>query len=366
MAQVKEAANTNPSIKKDIASLSKNADKLLNVTIPSVVDKVQRTPCGNKHEYMSMASYFWPDPSKPGGVPYMRKDGQRNPDNEKVSDHKAFGDLISDVTTLSWAYYFTGNEKYSSKAVSLLRFWFLDTATFMLPNLNHAQIIMGVDTGRGIGIIDVHNIPELIDALGVLERSPSFTKADNQCLHTWFADFLKWLNSSTNGLQEFATKNNHKTFYETLTASLAMYVGDEKQAKLIFTNAKNLLASQIEPDGKQPLELERTNALSYSTFNLVAWFRLATLAANRGVDLWSYQSEKGGSIKKAIEFIKPFALSQQKFEYQQIGKYDGKEFYGLMDMAAAKLKDDSYKQIAEQQRNLGSPLNDLLNRYTSK
>ena len=145
-----------------------------------------------------------------------------------------------------------------------------------------------------------------------------------------------------------------------------MYVGDEKQAKLIFTNAKNLLASQIEPDGKQPLELERTNALSYSTFNLVAWFRLATLAANRGVDLWSYQSEKGGSIKKAIEFIKPFALSQQKFEYQQIGKYDGKEFYGLMDMAAAKLKDDSYKQIAEQQRNLGSPLNDLLNRYTSK
>jgi len=47
---------------------------------------------------------------------------------------------MSAVKILSWAYYFTNDEKYAVKGTNLLRFWFLDTATRMLPNLNHAQI----------------------------------------------------------------------------------------------------------------------------------------------------------------------------------------------------------------------------------
>ncbi|MFX6246308.1 alginate lyase family protein, partial [Acinetobacter baumannii] len=89
-------------------------------------------------------------------LPYIRKDGQKNPEIDLVSDDRNFNDIINAATSLSWAYYFTDDEKYAAKAIGLLRFWFLDTATRMLPNLNHAQMIKGIDTGRGTGIIDTH------------------------------------------------------------------------------------------------------------------------------------------------------------------------------------------------------------------
>ena len=103
VAAVKKSAVTNKDIQKQIALLQKNADQILDKQIVSVVEKQFATPCGNKHEYMSLASYYWPDPSKPDGLPYIRKDGQRNPDNDKITDHKGFDDLIKDKGSSSSA-----------------------------------------------------------------------------------------------------------------------------------------------------------------------------------------------------------------------------------------------------------------------
>ena len=360
---VQKAFTNNPLIQQDIASVAKQADQLLDKKIISVVEKKVVTPCGNPHEYMSMAAYFWPDPSKPNGIPYIRKDGQRNPDNDKVTDHKGFDDLIKYVTTLSWAYYFTHDEKYAKKGTELCKFWFIDTATFMLPNLNHGQVIMGIDTGRGIGIIDIHLVPELLDAISILETSKSMSKATAKNIHDWFDQFFVWLQTSKNGLEEFKTKNNHKTYYENLAASIALFCGKDDKARVIFNNAKTLMASQIEPDGKQPLELERTNALSYSTFHLKAWFMLATQAENMGIDLWHYETKDGRSIQKALDFLLPYAMGNKKFEYQQIGKYEEKDLNYLLTFAVNKYSDADYKSRAEQMKKYDTPLQNLLYKY---
>jgi hypothetical protein len=347
VGKTKQQVITNPSLQKTVQQLSKDADGLLDKKIYSVVDKKFMPPCGNMHEYMSMASYYWPDPSQPDGLPYMRKDGQRNPENSTVTDHKGLDDLISYVSTLSWSYYFNHNEQHANKAISLLRFWFIDTATKMLPNLNHAQIIRGIDTGRGTGIIDIHLLPKLIDAIGVLEDSKLMKQEDINDIHTWFRQFLFWLQHSKNGIDESNSKNNHKTYYETLVLSVALFCGDDAAVNKILNNAKNLLASQIQPDGKQPLELVRTNALSYSTFNLRAWFMMASMAEKRHVDLWNYQALSGASIKKALDFILPYALKEQKWPYQQIGGYEEKDLYNLLVVAAEKFKDKNYLALAE-------------------
>jgi hypothetical protein len=342
VAAVKKSAATNKDIQKQIAVLQKSADQILDKKIASVVEKKFATPCGNKHEYMSLASYYWPDPSKPDGLPYIRKDGQRNPDNDKISDHKGFDDLIKYVTTLSWAYYFTNDEKYAAKGVSLLRFWCIDTATYMLPNLNHAQIIMGTDTGRGIGIIDVHLIPNMLDGIGILETSKSMSKADAKAIHQWFDQFLVWLQTSVNGKQEFATKNNHKTYYETLVASMALFCDKQDVAKQIFANAKSLMASQFQPDGKLPLELERTNAFSYTSFCLRAWAMLSNLAEKVNVDLWHYETKDGRSIQKGFEYIMPYALAEKKWEYQQIGPINLKDLSQALLFTKGKLTIPAY------------------------
>ncbi|MBA4197080.1 MAG: hypothetical protein C0459_05935 [Chitinophaga sp.] len=344
---IKKDIKNNKELAKNVNRLAKEADKLLSQNFGSVMDKKFVPPCGNMHEYMSWARYYWPDPSKPDGLPYIRKDGQKNPEIDLVSDDRNFNDIINAATSLSWAYYFTDDEKYAAKAIGLLRFWFLDTATRMLPNLNHAQMIKGIDTGRGTGIIDTHELPKLLDAIGFLRLSKSWMVTDETGIKQWFAEYLNWMMTSKNGIKESQVTNNHKTFYENQIASIALFVGKDDIAMKVFENAKKLIEHQIEADGKQPEELSRTLSLWYSTFNLQAWFSLAGIAEQKGVDLWNYQTADNRSLRKAFDYLLPYALNEKPWPHQQISEYKTSLYYALLIQAAEKYKDNSYKKAAE-------------------
>ena len=345
-------ANTAATAKKNASSeyvelLIKQADKWVSKKYGSVMDKKFVPPCGNMHEYMSRARYYWPDPSKPDGLPYIKKDGEKNPDNDLISDDKNFDDLIDAVNDLSWTYYFTDEESYAKKATELIRFWFLDTATKMLPNLNHAQIRTGIDTGVSTGIIDTHNLPKVLDAIGLLRSSKHWKPTDEAGTKEWFKEYLNWLLTSNHGKKERAAKNNHGTFYDMQAASIALFCDDNKVADEILQQDFVRLALQIETDGKQPLELERTAALSYSTFNLEAWSMVANIAETKGIDLWHYETKDGRSIKKAIDFLVPYVIEGKPWAYKQNNPYKKQDFYRLLLIAAVKFNDYSYKKKAE-------------------
>ena len=93
-----------------IATLEEDAKTALAIKPMSVMDKAITPPSGDKHDYMSQAPYWWPDPSKPDGKPYIRKDGERNPEIGKITDRDNLGRLGGAVTTLSLAYAYTGRE----------------------------------------------------------------------------------------------------------------------------------------------------------------------------------------------------------------------------------------------------------------
>lgn len=157
-----------PSVLPAYKELLKEADKDLSYGPVSVMEKTNIPPSGNKHDYMSLAPYNWPDPTKPDGLPYIRKDGQTNPEVKEYKDKEYMPALCDNVFKLSLAYYFSGDEKYAEHASKLLSVWFLDTATRMNPNLNFAQAIKGVNTGRGAGMIDARHFLKVIDAVGLL------------------------------------------------------------------------------------------------------------------------------------------------------------------------------------------------------
>ncbi|MFA7229107.1 MAG: alginate lyase family protein, partial [Melioribacteraceae bacterium] len=199
---------------KDIKSLIRQADKLLNMTPLSVTEKSHVPLSGDKHDFVSMAPYWWPNPDTKDGLPYIRKDGEKNPEIFKIADDEYLARLNTSVTILSAAYYITGNTEYSSKAAELLRVWFLDGKTNMNPNLNYAQYIPGQNTGRGAGIIDTHGIYRILDAVGLLQNSAAWTDEDNLKIKKWFDDYLNWLRTSKNGIHESKTKNNHGSWYD--------------------------------------------------------------------------------------------------------------------------------------------------------
>ena len=327
-------------------NILKEADSYLTIEAPSVMNKNQVPPSGNKHDYMSMAPYYWPDSTKPGFVPYIRKDGQRNPEIKKITDHSQCDVLTKSVQYLALAYYFSGEEKYAVKATQLLNTWFFDPATKMNPNLNYAQAIKGVNDGRGTGLIETISFSNLLNTVGLLDGSKAWTLADKNNLKQWFSDYLTWMLESKNGKDEHKAKNNHGIWYDMQIVAIELYLGKNEMAKEFLQTTYNRIAVQIEPDGKMPLELVRTAALGYNTFCIEAWFKTANMADRLGVDFWNYATTDGRSLKNAFNWLIPYALGDKKWEYLQIHKYSKKQIYAMLLQASAKYKEPIYAASA--------------------
>ncbi|HEY2760056.1 MAG TPA: alginate lyase family protein, partial [Pirellulales bacterium] len=292
------------AIVADVEQLEQEAKRLLDAKPLSVVEKDYTPPSGDKHDYMSQAPYFWADPTQADGAPYIRRDGERNPEINKYRNHQNMSRMAGNVEILALAYYFTGEEKYADKASEFLRVWFLDPATKMNPNLQFAQAIPGTNTGRGIGIIESICLARLVDDIGLLAGSKSWTDANQRGLEQWYNDYLKWMQESTNGHEESAAKNNHGTYYDMQVVSYAMFLGKMDVAKSVLEQVgEKRIAKQIETDGREPLELARTKAWSYSTGNLSGLMSLARLAEHADIDLWHYKTSDGRSIQQAVDFL---------------------------------------------------------------
>ncbi|HZS04357.1 MAG TPA: alginate lyase family protein [Blastocatellia bacterium] len=334
------------SLAPALAKLEKDAKKALAEGPFSVTTKEVTPPSGDKHDYMSQAPYFWPDPKSPNGLPYIRRDGERNPEINKISDHRTMDQMAGAVETLALAYYFKGDEAYAARAAVLLRAWFLDPATRMNPNLQFAQGIPGINTGRGIGLIETRGLTRAVDAIGLLAGSKALTEADERGLRDWFTKFLGWMRESKNGRDESAAKNNHGTYYDIQAVSFALFLGKKELATEILNTARQKrIALQIEPDGRQPLELVRTKAWSYSVGNLDGLMLLARLGENVGVDLWNYQTADGRSIRKALDYLTPYALGEEKWPHQQLGEWPPQMLYSLLRRAAIKYPGGKYQAL---------------------
>lgn len=353
LAQIK--AHPSPAILDAVRS---EADAALTAGPFSVMDKKETPPSGDKHDYMSLAPYWWPDPAKLNGLPYIRRDGETNPERYKCTDDAEFNKLQSAVHALGLGYYFTGKEEYAAHAALLLRTWFLDPATRMNPNLSFAQAVLGVNTGRGTGLIDDHGLPRLLDGITLLAGSASLTAQENDALRKWFTEYLNWLQNSANGRQESNAKNNHGSWMDQQVVGIALFLGKKEPAHRIAESAKAIrIAVQIKPDGSQPLELVRTKSFSYSAFNLDALARLAEEARLAGVDLWSYRAPEGGSIRAALDYLLPYARNEKKWTHQALNGVEGSLLTEPLLLAALHYHDSGYLTAAKQlEKNPGAEI----------
>jgi hypothetical protein len=333
-------------LKTALTALEQDAAKALALQPVSVMDKAVAPPSGDKHDYLSQAPYWWPDPAKPNGLPYVRRDGERNPEINKISDRANLGRIIGAVSALGLAYYFTGAEKYAAHAARLARVWFLDPATRMNPHLEFGQGIPGINDGRGIGIIETRGLPDLLDGIVLLAGSRAWTQADEAGLQAWMRAYLTWLIESPHGKDESRNGNNHETYYDVQVASLALYTRQADVARRTLEISRGRIGTQIEPDGRQPRELARTRAWDYSVMNLTGFFTLATLGERAGVDLWNHRTADGRSLRQALDFMVPYAAGERPWTYQQIGGFRPQALHALLRHASMAWKEPAYRALA--------------------
>ncbi|MBX7170786.1 MAG: alginate lyase family protein [Pyrinomonadaceae bacterium] len=340
--------------KSKLNDLISKADKLVKADkVYSVMNKEQVPPSGDKHDYMSQAPYWWADPTKPNGLPYIRRDGERNPELNKISDTNEMDSLIEDAETTTLAYYFSGDEKYAGHSAKLIRTWFIDEKTRQNPNLNFGQGIPGINTGRGIGLIETRELYRIIDAAILLQNSKSWTNADHQALKKWFGDYLKWMLESDIGKDESDEKNNHGTYYDVQIISYAIFADKPDIARKQIEITKQRIKDQFEKDGSQPLELARTLSWNYTNMNLFGFFTLARLAENLKIDLWNFETEDGKSIKKGFDWLIPFVKNEKNWTYQQIKPRSFNLTVQLLRLAAQKYKNPELSGLADKLEEKG-------------
>ena len=326
----KRIAAADRSLLPAYRQLQKEADKALLEGPYSVMEKKNDPPSGDRHDYMSLAPYFWPDPSRPNGLPYIRKDGQTNPEVKEYKDKEYLPKLCEQVSTLGLAYYFSGKEDYAAHAAKLVRVWFLDTATRMNPNLNFGQAIKGVNTGRGAGLIDIRHFVKLLEGLRLIEGAKSWTSSDQKAMQQWMQQFLHWMQTSPIGRDEMEAQNNHGTWYDAVRMAINLYTGDTAGARIVAANAMKRLDAQMDEEGKFPKEMERTISLHYNVFDLEAFFLIAAMGDKIGLDLWKQATPKGHSLKKGFTFLHPYLTQQKTWTGQQIKPFPFEEGYPLL------------------------------------
>jgi hypothetical protein len=305
-------------------------------------------PSGDKHDYFSLSPYWWPDPAKPDGLPYIRRDGVTNPESKRDLDQPRVARLGANVHTLALAYYFSGEERFAARAAEQLRTWFLDPATRMNPHLRFAQLVRGNPRERGSGIIDTRWFIEVVDAASLIEGSRSWSASDRDSLRAWMAEYLRWLRTSPNGQHEHAAKNNHGSWFAAQTAALALYAGDTAAAREIIAAIPARIASQITATGDQPIENERTRSFHYAGFNIEALSRLAEMGRHVGVDLWGYQAPEGGSLRRAIDHVAKHLAEPSTWPGRQIDPIEMELFLIHLRRAGRAIPGADYSAILKQ------------------
>jgi len=338
--------NRNQTENDSFRQLLSKADSYLSVKPTSVMEKNQTRFSVDKHDFVSLSPYFWPDNKKPDGLPYVYRDSETNPEVDTIPDAGNMHEMIKRIRILSVAYYLTNNISYAFKAAELLRVWFLDNNTRMNPNLEHSEVKPGLNNGSHSGIMGGIYLRDLFDAVGLIHGSVAWTKQDQHGIELWFAKYLDWLLNSDFGKEERKSLNNHGTWYDVQISSIALFLNKTEITRdVLRNNTEKLIGMKIRPDGLQPFEAHRRVSLDYHLFNLLAFFNLAKIADYLGIDLWNYTTPDGSGLQKELDFLLPYALEKEKWPYEQIKPVDrGK----LLDVLCQAISHDSgnenYKQ----------------------
>lgn len=339
----------NEHVAAAIKGIIRDADKKLADPIPDITDKTHVAPSGDKHDYFSMARYWWPNPKTADHLPYIRQDGKVNPETEDL-DRRTLDAMEKMLTVYALAYFYSGNESYAQKGWEILRTWFVDRKTRMNPSLRYSQVRLGHNNNQGSnsGLLDGYSFLIVPDAVDILSASKSAKQKDIAAIRQWFTDYLEWMLTSPQGVKEDVAENNHGTAYHIQVAVYALFVGNDSVAQPYLNSfVERRIVPQVELDGRQPKELARTRGYGYSCYNLKHYLDMMDICRLQGIDLLAHPNMQN-RIAKAIDFLTPYlGRPVSAWPFQQIAQWEKEQqnLCWVLYRANAYFPDKGYMQL---------------------
>lgn len=314
----------------------KTANELCEKQPVAVTDKKKLTFEPDRHYFCCIGPYWWPDSLNVGK--YINKDGIVNPESKQY-DNVRLIEIVTRCKTLSEAFYISGERKYYGAFVRQLLVWFIDRETYMYPTFEYAQVVPGQNgnKGRSTGLIDATAFNTVLESIRLVNSVKRIDRKTMKSLQRWFWEFAKWADEGDFCKTLRNANNNVGLAYDVTLTNMYLFGGNEKRAKEILDGfSERRLNVQILEDGSQPAELKRTNAVSYSLYNLTHIVDMCYLAR-----YWypNYYQEHHERIDKAFEFLEQYVKEPEKFPYQQISSWDNcKKNYFMQKERIEKLQ----------------------------
>ena len=303
-------------------SIVQHADKMLNESIVAVTDKPHAIS-GDKHNYESLATYYWPVPGQPD-APWVPQDGKTNPLINEY-DFQRLLKLKDRCLYLSKAYFLTRDRKYHKAFCRQLDTWFLKKQTCMSPNLEYSQFAPGNNNNRGMpgGVLDANRLVDVVESIYLTNSVKSIGKRRMQKLKRWFADLGQWMQTSENGRRARNFKNNHAIAFDGTLLCIGLFTNDSLiQTSAIDDFCNRHIPLQIEEDGRMPQELVRPNAFTYSIFNLHHIIDFCLMMKGSGRQIPPQVEER---VSKCADYLAPFIGRKTAFPYKEIGDWNIQE-----------------------------------------
>lgn len=313
---------------RQLAAYKNDMETLFDAPLESVTSKTKPAPSGCPNDYVSLATYWWADPERSGGLPYLRKDGFVNPEG-KLYDKDKLKRLAYLVNNGSMLWFLTGEKRYVELIRRHLRNWFINPETRMNPHLEYGQFIPGVCSGRGEGIIDYSaSFPYALNMLSLL-RTENMLDADTvKGLEDWHRAFRSWLLESPVGIDERSAQNNHGVYYDLALCVIEMFLGMEDEVKKRGEAfGKERLEKQIAGDFSLPRETGRTRSVNYCLMALKGFLELAKIYRSFGRDWFP-------GLKGTVDWAYGnLVLGRKNWPHAQVTQIDEGIFLVFREMA---------------------------------
>ena len=285
-----------------------------------VEDKPLVPTSKDPHDYMSMGTYWWPDPSKPDGLPFIHRDGYPNPASAKLDNFKV-NKMLLKLSRLAGLAYFDGSKAAGECAAEQLRVFFLNPATRMNPHLRYSQGIPGICDGRPSGLIDGYYFAEVADYIGMLDQAGFLSENDMHGLRKWYGDFGLWLRTDPISETDRNSCHNHGLAYQIMVIVCAEMAGDRETAMLHARRVPRLIRRAIRDDGAMIMEMIRPTSWDYHIFAMRMVMQHCALLQSLGIDLLAPESDSGKRIRATLDLLCRTAQDTKTWPFKQVQKF---------------------------------------------
>lgn len=344
-----------PFVSEEIRRLILVANEFVNSEFEYVTDTDRSNILINvdRNDYVSLARYLWPDST---GAYTNERSGITNPEIYDY-DRPKLARISTAIFYLSLAYFYTEKPEYARKSVELINNWFLNEETKMNPNLNYAQIALGVeDRDNSQGIIDTIDFIKVIDSISLIYDSDYWTKDKHIELKTWFYSFSKWIDSKYNS-NSFCDENWCNNVSTWLDAQKTIYFlfteqEDRLNARSSIQPISEKIFLQFTPQGRQPFEDRFRSQQHYYYYNLSGHMTIALIRKQRPEtdrDWQSLNSPDFGGLKPSLDVIANYLRGEDASDFfSTANEFDNCRYLEILKPAAIAFDHQEYEDVAKQ------------------